>query len=78
MIWGALWPRRVRGSDNGRASIRLAKSCNGATFRVLRATKMCSGHCLAADLVVFPRAVGLSVHHALAYGVPVMAFERIP
>ena len=30
----------------------------------------------ASDLVVFSGAVGLSVNHALAYGVPVMAFER--
>jgi glycosyltransferase involved in cell wall biosynthesis len=33
---------------------------------------------LASDLVVFPGAVGLSVNHALAYGVPVIAFERRP
>ena len=32
----------------------------------------------SADLAVFPGAVGLSVNHALAYGVPVMAFERTP
>lgn len=31
---------------------------------------------LSSDLVVFPGAVGLSVNHALAYGVPVMAFDR--
>ncbi len=37
-----------------------------------------AGHYLASDLVVFPGAVGLSVNHALAYGVPVMAFERTP
>lgn len=32
----------------------------------------------SADLAVFTGAVGLSVNHALAYGVPVMAFERTP
>jgi glycosyltransferase involved in cell wall biosynthesis len=37
-----------------------------------------AGHYLASDLVVFPGAVGLSVNHALAYGVPVLAFERTP
>lgn len=31
-----------------------------------------------ADLVVFSGAVGLSVNHALAYGVPVIAFDRTP
>ncbi|MHA1569775.1 MAG: glycosyltransferase family 4 protein [Alphaproteobacteria bacterium] len=31
---------------------------------------------MAADLVVFPGAVGLSVNHALAYGVPVVAYDR--
>ncbi len=30
----------------------------------------------ASDVVVFPGAVGLSVNHALAYGVPVIAFDR--
>ena len=30
----------------------------------------------SADLVLFSGAVGLSVNHALAYGVPVMAFDR--
>ncbi len=33
---------------------------------------------LSADLVVFPGAVGLSVNHALSYGIPVMAFDRVP
>lgn len=37
-----------------------------------------AGHYLTSDLVVFPGAVGLSVNHALAYGVPVLAFERTP
>lgn len=37
-----------------------------------------AGHYLASDLVVFPGAVGLSVNHALAYGVPVLAFKRTP
>ncbi len=37
-----------------------------------------AGHYRASDLVVFPGAVGLSVNHALAYGVPVLAFERTP
>ena len=37
-----------------------------------------AGYYLASDLVVFPGAVGLSVNHALAYGVPVLAFERTP
>lgn len=30
----------------------------------------------SSDLIVFSGAVGLSVNHALAYGIPVMAFER--
>jgi glycosyltransferase involved in cell wall biosynthesis len=33
---------------------------------------------LSADAVVFTGAVGLSVNHALAYGVPVIAFDRTP
>ena len=33
-------------------------------------------HFCSADLVLFSGAVGLSVNHALAYGVPVMAFDR--
>jgi len=33
---------------------------------------------MAADLVVFPGAVGLSVNHALAYGLPVIAYDRTP
>jgi glycosyltransferase involved in cell wall biosynthesis len=32
----------------------------------------------SADLAVFSGAVGLSVNHALAYGVPVVAFARTP
>ena len=35
-------------------------------------------HFRSADLVVIPGAAGLSVNHALAYGVPVMAFDRTP
>lgn len=35
-------------------------------------------HLLSADAVVFTGAVGLSVNHALAYGVPVIAFDRTP
>ena len=33
---------------------------------------------LSADAVVFTGAVGLSVNHVLAYGVPVIAFDRTP
>jgi len=36
-----------------------------------------ASHFLSADLVVFPGAVGLSVNHALAYGVPVAAYDRM-
>lgn len=33
-------------------------------------------HFLSADLCVFPGQVGLSVNHALAYALPVLAFDR--
>jgi glycosyltransferase involved in cell wall biosynthesis len=33
---------------------------------------------LSADVVLFSGAVGLSVNHALAYGVPVIAHDRTP
>ncbi len=33
---------------------------------------------LCADAAVFSGAVGLSVNHALAYGVPVIAYDRTP
>lgn len=33
-------------------------------------------HFLGADLLVIPGAAGLSVNHALAYGLPVVAFKR--
>ena len=61
--------RAAAGSELGRSIIMV-----GAEYDEVRL----AGHYLAADLVVFPGAVGLSVNHALAYGVPVMAFERTP
>lgn len=35
-------------------------------------------HFLSADVCVFPGQVGLSVNHALAYSLPVVAFARTP
>ncbi len=35
-----------------------------------------AGYYRSADIVVFPGAVGLSVNHALAHGVPVIAYDR--
>ncbi len=61
--------RAAAGSELGRSIIMVGEEYEEERL---------AGHYLAADLVVFPGAVGLSVNHALAYGVPVMAFERTP
>jgi glycosyltransferase involved in cell wall biosynthesis len=61
--------REAAGDDLGRSIVMIGEQYD---------EEQLAGYHLAADLVVFPGAVGLSVNHALAYGVPVLAFERTP
>lgn len=61
--------RAAAGSELGRSIIMIGEEYDEERL---------AGHYLASDLVVFSGAVGLSVNHALAHGVPVIAFERTP
>jgi len=45
-------------------------------FGAIYGEEKVASHFLGADLFVVTGAAGLSVNHALAYGVPVVAFER--
>jgi len=61
--------RLEAGSELGRSITMTGKIYDETTL---------ARHFASADVMVFPGAAGLSINHALAYGVPVIAYDRTP
>lgn len=61
--------RHEAGNELGRSIIMTGKVYDEPTL---------ARHFASADVVVFPGAAGLSINHALAYGIPVIAYDRTP
>jgi len=61
--------RLEAGSELGRSITMTGKIYDEATL---------ARHFASADVMVFPGAAGLSINHALAYGLPVIAYDRTP
>jgi glycosyltransferase involved in cell wall biosynthesis len=59
--------RREAGSELGRSIIMAGKIYDETIL---------ARHFASADVTVFPGAAGLSINHSLAYGVPVIAYDR--
>lgn len=60
--------RQAAGAELGRSVVM-----TGAEYDEERLAR----HFCSADLMLFSGAVGLSVNHALAYGLPIMTFDRV-
>jgi glycosyltransferase involved in cell wall biosynthesis len=65
-----------RAAVEAAAGDQLGKSVHlvGASFDEAETAR----HMLSADLFVMTGRIGLAINHALAYDLPVMAFERVP
>jgi glycosyltransferase involved in cell wall biosynthesis len=65
-----------RAAGEAAAGDQLGKSVRliGASFDEAETAR----HMLSADLFVMTGRIGLAINHALAYDLPVMAFERVP
>ncbi len=73
---------KIIGDGPDRANVEAAAGDQlGKSVRLLGASfdeAETARHMLSADLFVMTGRIGLAINHALAYDLPVMAFERVP